>query len=105
MSTKSIDNLGLIFTYSLRMIANSHTSFRDVTDVETYVDDTLAGLRLPAESGEREWLHRAGVATVARLELAMPPERPLLPVLESQLPQRLLALWQERASTPVRTAA
>jgi hypothetical protein len=82
------------------MTASSRTSFRDVADVDTYVGDTLAGLRLPAESRDLEWLRRAGVATVARLELAMPPERPLLPVLESLLPQRLMALWLQRTAAP-----
>jgi hypothetical protein len=83
------------------LIAASPTlSVRDVTDVETYVGDTLAGMRLPAGSRDAEWLRRAGVATVTRLELAMPPERPLLPVLESMLPERLMALWQERMAAP-----
>jgi hypothetical protein len=79
------------------MIAAPHTlSLRDVVDVESYVDDTLTAMRLPVGSRDLEWLRRAGVDTVARLELAMPPDRPLLPVLESLLPQRLMALWQER---------
>ncbi len=73
---------------------------RDISDVETYVGDTLAGMRLPTGARDTEWLHRAGVATVARLELALPPDRPLTPVLDSLLPQRLMALWQERMAAP-----
>jgi hypothetical protein len=75
-------------------------SLRDISDVEAYVGDTLAGMRLPTGSRDTEWLHRAGIATVARFEQALPPERPLAPMLDSLLPERLMALWQERMAAP-----
>ena len=82
-------------------IAAPHSNrFRDVVDVDVYVSDTLAMLGLPIDPRDAEWLMRAGVATVARLELAMPPERPLRPVLDSLLPERLLGLWHERVAAP-----
>ena len=72
-------------------------SARDVADVEAYVSDTVADLGLPTGARDSDWLIQAGIATVVRVDRAMPPERPLRPMLESHLSERLLALWRERS--------
>lgn len=64
---------------------------RDVTDVQGYVRDAVARVA-PAAAGHRDALHAQGVRAVLRVERALPPGVPLLPVLDAVLPSRLEAL-------------
>ncbi len=64
---------------------------RDVTDVQGYVRDAVARVA-PAAAGHRDALHAHGVRAVLRVERALPPGVPLLPVLDAVLPARLEAL-------------
>ena len=64
---------------------------RDVTDVQGYVRDAVAQVA-PAAVGHRDALHAHGVRAVLRVERALPPGVPLLPVLDAVLPARLAAL-------------
>jgi hypothetical protein len=84
-------------------------SLRDVADVEAYVIDTLHEVAIPLDDGDLEQLVAFGIASVYRLERALPPERPLLPLLERVLSARLTDLWGsvqlDRAASSNRPAA
>jgi hypothetical protein len=69
-------------------------SLRDVPDVEAYVIHTLREAKLAQMDGALEELVAAGIESVYRLERALPPERPLLPLLDEVLPGRLAELWR-----------
>ena len=74
---------------------------RDVRDVESYVAGCVRELGVgPATAGHREMV-LAGVQMAYRVERALPPERPLRPVLEPLLAHQLAP---ERSRRP-RTAA
>jgi hypothetical protein len=65
-----------------------------VADVEAYVIDALVEAGLPLTDSDLELLVAAGIESVYRLERALPPERPLLPLLEELLSARLAELWR-----------
>jgi hypothetical protein len=67
-------------------------TLRDVVDVQAYVTWTIERAGLSPDDGERGGLIRAGVECAFRLERALPPERPLLPVLEQLLAATLVDL-------------
>ena len=62
---------------------------RDVSDVEEYVHAALDGVLPAADVDRRAVLHAHGVRAVRRVERALPPGVPLVPVLETVLPGRL----------------
>jgi hypothetical protein len=64
---------------------------RDITDVHGYVREAVARVA-PATAAHREALHAHGVRAVLRVERALPPGVPLLPVLDAVLPARLEVL-------------
>ena len=66
---------------------------RDINDVDEYVLETLE-LVAPAARDRRDALHAHGVRAVLRVERALPPGIPLLPVLEDVLPARLAAVHE-----------
>ena len=68
---------------------------RDVADVDAYVREAVGALRPCA--GEAVALHAQGVRAVLRLERALPPGAPLMPVLDAVLAPRLAALHGESA--------
>jgi len=75
------------------MIAHSNPKhrLRDVPDVDAYVSAAIERLG-PGPSERHSALHAHGVRAVLRVERALPPGVPLLPVLDSVLPPRLAAL-------------
>jgi len=75
------------------MIAHSTPKrrLRDVPDVDAYVSAAVEHLG-PGPSERHSALHAHGVRAVLRVERALPPGVPLLPVLDSVLPPRLAAL-------------
>jgi hypothetical protein len=73
---------------------------RDVADVEQYVRDAVDQVA-PAATSRRKALEAHGVQAVMRVERALPPGVPLLPVLEQVLPNRLVALTDERPGAPM----
>jgi hypothetical protein len=77
---------------------------RDVADVQGYVRDAVARVA-PAAAGHRETLHAQGVRAVLRVERALPPGVPLLPVLDAVLPARLEALDRRLAGASGALAA
>jgi hypothetical protein len=80
-------------------------SLRDVADVEAYVIATIDETGLPLS----EQLVSIGIDSVCRLECALPPQRPMLPLLDKMLSPRLNELWRsgelDRAAEPDRAAA
>jgi hypothetical protein len=75
---------------------------RDIDDVHGYVLDAVE-LLAPAARDRRDALHAHGVRAVLRVERALPPGVPLLPVLEDVLPPRLAAVHEGLARTGDRT--
>jgi hypothetical protein len=73
-------------------------TIRDVVDVEAYVLGTIHRSALSASDGQLDELIAAGIASVQRLERAMPPQRPLRPVLENVLAARMIELSSARES-------
>lgn len=67
---------------------------RDIRDVEAHVRSTLHEAGLPLGQDQLESLVRCGVRSVLSIERALPRERPLAPVLEATLRQRLVDRWQ-----------
>jgi hypothetical protein len=72
-----------------RLLARVLT-IRDVRDVERYVDAYLAALPLPDDELRAAVL--GGIGDAYRIDRALPPERPLLPVLDVLLASRLARL-------------
>jgi hypothetical protein len=66
---------------------------RDVRDVESLVIETLDETALPLTGRDLEELVRCGIESVFRVEQALSPGRPLLPVLDGLLRERLIARW------------
>jgi hypothetical protein len=66
---------------------------RDVRDVEGLVIETLEETALPLTGRDLEQLVRCGIESVFRVERALSPGRPLLPVLDGLLRERLIARW------------
>jgi hypothetical protein len=64
-----------------------------VQDVEAYVIGTLASTSLPVDDRDLDELVRCGIDSVYRVERALPPERPLAPVLDTALQERLVDMW------------
>ena len=74
-------------------------TLRDVRDVESYVAAHLEARGIgPADEDHRE-LVLTGVQAAYRVERALPPERPLSPVLELLLEQRLAPARSRRQRT------
>jgi hypothetical protein len=74
-------------------------TLRDVRDVERYVASHLEGMGIgPADQDHRE-LVLTGVQAAYRLERALPPERPLSPVLDQLLEHRLAPARSRRQRT------
>ena len=71
-------------------------SLRDVADVEAYVIETIHESALSLSDGEFDELVASGIKSVYRLERAVPPQRPLLPLLDNLLSARLAELWGAR---------
>lgn len=71
-------------------------SLRDVADVEAYVIETIHESALSLSDGEFDELVASGIESVYRLERALPPQRPLLPLLDKLLSPRLAELWGAR---------
>jgi hypothetical protein len=67
-------------------------TLRDVVDVEVYVFETIREAALPVRDEDLDELVRAGVESVRRVERALPPQWPLLPVLDTVLSPRLVEL-------------
>ena len=84
--------------------SNRVPTLRDVVDVEAYVIGTLHEAALTPTDGELAELVASGIESVYRLERALPPDQPLLPVLEKVLSKRLVELWSYvRADRDVRS--
>jgi hypothetical protein len=62
--------------------------------MEAYVIHTLREAKLAQIDGALEELVAAGIESVYRLERALPPERPLRPLLDEVLSGRLAELWR-----------
>jgi hypothetical protein len=73
-------------------------SLRDVRDVEAYVIDALHRSALPLAENDIHRLVAAGIESVYRLERALPPQQPLLPLLDEVLSSRLAELWRSAQS-------
>jgi hypothetical protein len=71
-------------------------SLRDVADVEAYVIETIHEAALSLSDGELDELVASGIESVYRLERALPPQRPLRPLLDHVLSPRLAELWGAR---------
>ncbi len=54
---------------------------------------TLAATSLPVDDRELNELVRCGIDSVYRVERALPPERPLAPVLDTALHDHLVDRW------------
>ena len=54
---------------------------------------TLAEASLPVDDRELDELVRCGIDSVYRVERALPPERPLAPVLDTALQEHLVDRW------------
>jgi hypothetical protein len=67
---------------------------RDVRDVEALVMDALDETGLPLNSGDLDELVRCGIESVFRVERALSPGRPLTPVLDGLLRERLVDRWR-----------
>jgi hypothetical protein len=78
---------------NMRDLTHTPLRLRDVTDVHGYVRDAVARVA-PAAMSHRHALHAHGVRAVLRVERALPPGVPLLPVLDAVLPPRLETLHQ-----------
>lgn len=61
--------------------------------MEAYVVGTLAATSLPVDDRARDELVRCGIDSVYRVERALPPERPLAPVLDTALHDHLVDRW------------
>jgi hypothetical protein len=93
-----------------RVLARRYAE-RDVTDVETYVRETLRGMGDTAPADE-EQLVAGGIFLVRRIARALPPEASLQEALRDRLAEGLSALRTEagsaggpQGSTPTRRAA
>jgi len=81
---------------------------RDLRDVERYVIETIQDAALPLSDRHLDELVAAGIESIYRLERALPPQRPLLPLLQKVLLPRLVELWgslELDAAAPTRQAA
>jgi hypothetical protein len=67
-------------------------SLRDVRDIEAYVIETIHEAAVELRDGDLDELVASGIESVYRLERALPPQQPLLPVLDKLLPSRLAEL-------------
>jgi hypothetical protein len=67
-------------------------SLRDVRDIEAYVIETIFEAGFELSDGDLDELVASGIESVYRLERALPPQQPLLPVLDNLLPPRLAEL-------------
>jgi hypothetical protein len=67
---------------------------RDVRDVEALVIETLDQTALPLTGRDLEELVSCGIESVFRVERALSPGRPLLPVLDGLLMERLTDRWR-----------
>jgi hypothetical protein len=74
--------------------STSGLALRDLRDVEAYVIATLHRGALPLADGDLDRLVAQGIQSVYRLERALPPQQPLLPLLEQVLSARLAELWR-----------
>lgn len=61
-------------------------------DVEAYVIETIQEAAPQLSDDDLDELVLSGIRSVQRVERALPPQRPLLPVLEKVLAPRLIAL-------------
>ena len=93
-----------------RVLAKRYAE-RDVSDVETYVRETVAGLA-PLNAEEEESLVAKGIFLVRRIAFALPPEASLQQALREHFLEGLTALRDEAtpsstdpAGTTSRTAA
>lgn len=66
---------------------------RDVSDVEGLVIETLGETALPLSRRDLDELIRCGIESVFRVERALSPGRPLMPVLDGLLRERLIDRW------------
>jgi hypothetical protein len=73
-----------------RRILDGALAIRDVADVERYVADRFAVLDLP--EAERRVAILAAIGDAYRIDRALPPERPLLPLLDAMLASRATRL-------------
>jgi hypothetical protein len=69
-------------------------ALRDIRDVAAYVVGILDETGLPVNDQELRELVAFGVESVYRVELALPPERRLAPVIDGLLPSRLADGWR-----------
>jgi hypothetical protein len=82
--------------------AGTVLTLRDVRDVEALVMETLNATELPLTGRDLEELVPCGIESVFRIERALSPGRPLLPVLDGLLRERLTDRW--RSLHPERVA-
>ena len=78
---------------------------RDLPDVDEYVLGTVQRAVPAAADDRRALLQAQGVLAVQRVERALPPEVPLVPVLDTVLPARLAALAERLSRTDESVAA
>jgi hypothetical protein len=77
-------------------------NLRDVQDLERHAAAHFEGLPLP--DSERKAAILGAVADAYRIDRALPPERPLLPVLDLVLASRAARLMSESARAVRRVA-
>jgi hypothetical protein len=85
--------------------AGTVLTLRDVRDVEALVLETLDETALPLTRRDMEDLVRCGIESVFRVERALYPGRPLLPVLDGLLRERLIDRWRSLHPEHVRSVA
>ena len=69
-------------------------AMRDVRDVEGLVRETLDETGLPLSGRDLDELIPCGIESVFRVERALSPGRPLAPVLDGLLRERLIDRWR-----------
>jgi hypothetical protein len=85
--------------------AGTVLTLRDVRDVEAFVMQTLDDTALPLTALDLEELVPCGIESVFRVERALSPGRPLLPVLDGLLRERLIHSWRALHPEHVRSTA
>jgi hypothetical protein len=80
--------------YLVQRVLAKRYAERDVPDVESYVRETVAGLR-PLTTDEEESLVAKGIFLVRRIAVALPPEASLQEALRAHFLEGLMALREE----------
>ena len=80
--------------YLVQRVLAKRYAERDVPDVESYVRETVAGLR-PLTTEEEDSLVAKGIFLVRRIAVALPPEASLQGALREHFLEGLMAMRDE----------